>query len=723
MKLRRVIETTALAACAALALMTAGCGTQPAPGTSGPLRAVLTANLVGPGQFLHVAAGPDAAWATTGNALLRVDRRTDQIRTVLTDPSGQLTTISYGAGTVWVSDGDAGLLVISPTTGKVRARLQGLGFIRSFGYGALWSAGYRRAWPALWRTDPVTGKSTAMPLPCLKQFGLAAGAGGVWVSGVCAADAAVPRPPFSSLVRADAMTGRITVRFAVTPQPLNIAAGDGAVWAVGNGAAIRIDPRTGRATATISVPGLTGPLEVPGGGSGLLALSPGSLWVTAAARDSSSARPRYQVLRLSTRTDRLSGVGIALPGTPAEMSASGSTLWVVTTAGLTRIDLVHCAAGSCRPPAPPGPGSRQAGPVWLTSLRMTSASDGWALATTANPNTINPVPESLLRTGDGGRTWVPATPPAARRLLAGGGTPVLLAGSTRQAWLAVTVLAANGSYGTTPSRTVVFSTSDGGRTWTTSAPIRSPGEARWMSFPDPSHGWLMMDLGAAMGQNPVQIYRTDDGGVRWSLAATSPRISTSCDKTGIVFSGTRDGWLSGACNALSLALLVTHDGGTTWQPQPLPVPSGVCAVSGCLVYPPQFSGRSGLLAIAPGNRPPFLLRTDDRGLNWHVLTVPFAARWFGSADLIDARHAVLVPGTPPSAVRGAIRELWFTANGGRTWAAITQAPPLPADATLSFTSPATGFAWNPDAAGVPPLQATGSEGQAWAWFIPRLARG
>ena len=721
---RRLI--TAMTAAAALALA-AGCGTRPA-GDSGPLRAILTASVTSPGRFLRVAAGPDAAWVTTGNALLRVDRRTDRVRTVLTDPSAALTTVTYGGRSVWAGDGAAGLLKINPVTGRVEARLPGVGFLESFGYGALWTAGYSRTGPALWRTESATGTTRAYSLPCLKQFGLAAGTGGVWVSGVCSArGAALGRPPYFSLVRADPATGQVTARYPVTPTPLDIAAGDGAVWASGNGRVIRIDPRTGRTTASIAVPGQPG----PGGGAGLLAVTSGSLWLTAAGPAG------YRVLRISTRAARLAGHGIAVPGTPLDLAASGSTLWVVTTSGLTRIDLIHCPAGRCRPPAPPIPSGHRAPPVWLASLQMVSASQGWALGYTQSPNSPNPVSEVLLRTGDGGLTWSPATPPAARPT--GGGYPVLDARSAFQAWLAQTRLAPNGNYGTTPSRTVVFATGDGGRTWTASAPIRSPGQARWMSFADPRHGWLVMDLGAAMRQNPVRIYRTSDGGTRWTLSASSPPlpasqqapgppatgpsgISTGCDKTGIVFASPRDGWLSTDCNNLAGALLASHDGGVTWQPQALPIPPSACAPAGCAVSPPQFSGRAGLLVIAPGNQPPYLLATDDRGATWHPLALPPAARWFQAADLIDAVHAVLVPGGPPGQVGGPAGELWFTADGGQTWTAAHQGTTFPAGTIISFASPTTGFAWNPDVAGVPPLYTTTNSGRNWTLFVPRLAR-
>ncbi len=256
----------------------------------------------------------------------------------------------------------------------------------------------------------------------------------------------------------------------------------------------------------------------------------------------------------------------------------------------------------------------------------------------------------------------------------------------------------------------MFATADGGRTWTASAPIRSPGEARWMSFADPGHGWLEMDLGGAMGQDPVRIYRTTDGGARWTLAAASPPppatqqapgppasgpsgISTACDKTGIVFANPRDGWLTTDCNDLAGALLVSHDGGAMWQPQALPVPAGACRPAGCSAFPPQFSGRTGLLVIAPGNQPPYLLRSDDGGATWH-----------------------------PGQVRRPIGELWFTADRGQNWTAVRQGAAFSPDATITFAGPIAGFAWNPNVAGVPPFYATTDSGRSWTWSVPRLAR-
>ena len=99
---------------------------------------------------------------------------------------------------------------------------------------------------------------------------------------------------------------------------------------------------------------------------------------------------------------------------------------------------------------------------WLDSLQMVSATTGWALLSTSNPNDNSAL--QLGRTTDGGRTWTLVTPPAPKAAL-DGGIAVLKAVDARRAWL---VAASPQNAG---GRTVVFRTVDSGRTWQRSAPI------------------------------------------------------------------------------------------------------------------------------------------------------------------------------------------------------------------------------------------------------------
>ncbi len=654
-------------------------------------------------------------WATTGNAVLRIDVRTDQARQVLSDPGASLTRIAFGAGSLWVEDA-AGVLRVDPATGKVTARIGIRASVLSFGEGALWALRYIGGGPLI-RIDPATNAVRAFPLPPGKSWDLAAGEGAVWVSGTC--------PASACLLRVAPASGRVVARISGSHLFGQVAAGDGAVWASDGAAVARIDPRTGRVTATAS---LLSPAPAAGPspiltGSGLLAAAPGVVWVTAAA-DAHHAR----VLRIGPRTGRLVGTGVQIGRQPQAVAASGTTLWAVTAQGLARVDLVTCAHGRCARPAPRASLPAAPAPVWLDSLQMVSAQDGWALAWTRNP--AEPVPAALMpiRTVDGGHTWAPVTPALAKPIL----TPndsyeVLLAVSPSRAWLAVTFTRSEASYGTHSALTEVFGTSDGGRSWTRSAPLHGPGTARWLDFTDPAHGWLVQDLGAAMEKNPVRLYRTSDGGRRWSLIAASPRWNqagaspsgppVTCDKTGIGFATPTTGWLTGACFPLADAVLVSHDGGVNWAPQALPLPADACAPDICFVSPPQFFGNTGFLTIDHG-RAPYLLVSHDTGTTWHPVAVPQAAGPFGSARFFSPRVGLLIPAVSQD-TPGQV--FYLTSDGGQTWTPVRQGIHFQPGMTVDFAGPDAGFAWNPNTSGAPPIYATTNGGGTWTWYLPQLA--
>ena len=709
----------AVLAAAVLALAVTGCGARLAPGGGGarhgPTRAVLTTTFRLPGIF-GLATGGGVAWVTTGNAVLRIDPRTDRARQVLSAPGASLTGIAFGAGSLWVEDA-AGILRVDPVTGRIAARIGVRALLMSFGEGALWGLGYLGGGPLV-RIDPATNAVRAFALPAGKTWGLAAGEGGVWVS--------VAMPSSAGLLRVDPATGRVIARISGDHLFGQVAAGDGAVWASDGAVVSRVSPRTGRVTATAP---LLSPLPASGpspvlNGSGLLAVAPGVVWVTEAA-----SAPHASVLRIDPRAGRLTGPGLPIGREPQAVAASGTTLRVVTAVGLARIDLVTCTHGRCARPAPQASLPAAPAPVWPDSLQMVSAHDGWALAWTGNPASPAPAVLVPLHTADGGHTWSVVTPAQAKPLLIPfRSSQVLLAVSPSRAWFAVTLAPSQASSGSRrPALIEVSGTADAGRTWTRPASFHAPGGARWLGFTDPAHGWLLQDLGAAMGNNPVQLYRTGDGGRHWSLIAASPRLNqagtgrgtlpSACDKTGITFATPTDGWLTGACFSLADAVLASHDGGVHWAPQALPLPANTCMPDGCLISPPQFFGRTGFLMIARGEQAPYLLITQDTGTTWHVVPVPRAAGPFRSAQFFSARQGLLIPGlhTPG-------RVFYLTSDAGHTWTPVRQGIRFQADMTVNFVSPDTGFAWNPDTSGAPPIYATTNGGRTWTWYLPQLSQ-
>ena len=385
------------------------------------------------------------------------------------------------------------------------------------------------------------------------------------------------------------------------------------------------------------------------------------------------------------------------------------------------------SAASARPAAS-GSGSQAGAAIWLDSLQMTSASTGWALRWTQSPVVADDGYLAPARTTDGARTWASVTPPAARALLA---TPdaavVLQALDGQRAWLAVTAATTDSS---PVHLTEVFTTANGGRTWTEPAPLKVPGYASFLSVAGPERGWLLMAYGGSMGQEPVQLYRTSDAGLRWSLAAETPQTGTgsnglpvSCDKAGLVFATASAGWLSGACFSLSDALLVSRDGGVTWASQTLPAAASSCSTYGCQVFGPQFAGHAGFLVIDRATGAPYFLVSQDLGVTWRKQPLPSGAGQDPRIQFFSPLSGMLVSAGP----QGVIGHVFYTtANGGRTWTAVPQGRSFTRLGTsFGFVSPRTGFAWAPgaDAKGSSPpaMYLTTDSGRTWVAFTPRLA--
>jgi photosystem II stability/assembly factor-like uncharacterized protein len=393
---------------------------------------------------------------------------------------------------------------------------------------------------------------------------------------------------------------------------------------------------------------------------------------------------------------------------------------------------------AARPPAASGPsapsgrpaasGPQAAAAIWLDSLQMTSAGTGWALRWTQSPVVADDGYLAPARTTDGARAWTSVTPPAARPLLATPSAAVVLhALDGQRAWLAVTAAATDSP---PVHLTEVFTTVNGGRTWTESAPLKVPGYARFLSVAGPGHGWLLMASGGSMGQEPVQLYRTSDAGLRWSLVAGTPQAGTgsnglpvSCGKAGLVFATASAGWLSGACFSVSGALLVSRDGGVTWASQALPVAASSCSTNECEVSGPQFTGQTGFLVIDRAPGAPYFLVSQDLGVTWRRQPLPSGAGQDPRIQFFSPLSGMLVSAGP----NGVIGHVFYTtANGGRTWTAVPRGRSFTQLGTsFDFVSARTGFAWAPgaDAKGSSPpaMYLTTDSGRTWVAFTPRLA--
>jgi photosystem II stability/assembly factor-like uncharacterized protein len=383
------------------------------------------------------------------------------------------------------------------------------------------------------------------------------------------------------------------------------------------------------------------------------------------------------------------------------------------------------AAAADRPPAADQP-------IWFQSLRMTSATSGWALSYATNPARLTPVPYiSLTHTADGARTWTDVTPPGARPMLAGlYSYQALDAVDGEHAYLAVTVGSADGD-ATSVNPTGIFATDDGGRTWSETAMFKGAGDVSQLTFVNAQDGWLLMDEYFGETPQPVWLYRTVDGGRHWSPATTVPSSSTYwpngfCHGMDLTFRSANTGWLTVNCRAQT-SIMVSHDGGSTWVPQPLPLPSGDFHGNPATMTGPQFVGGTAFLTVAPAPAaPPALAPTvlvsQDLGQTWRSLTLPSGAEQYPQISFFTPTDGVLVAAGSQEAL-GTV--FYTTGDGGRTWTPVRQGTHFAQlGATIDFTSPQVGFEWTSgdDAQGSAPpsASATTDSGHTWRSFTPKL---
>jgi photosystem II stability/assembly factor-like uncharacterized protein len=281
----------------------------------------------------------------------------------------------------------------------------------------------------------------------------------------------------------------------------------------------------------------------------------------------------------------------------------------------------------------------------LARLDFQDASRGWGIAVNDRGY--------IVRTVDGGRTWLNATPPGLDSL---GLSARLFVLDSLRVWA---LLPGSDFYSAS-----LYHTTDGGLSWTSS---QVPFGSAELQFLDDSTGRALADRGAGAGSNAVGLYQTSDAGVTWTYLfhddPTEPGASNSLPlegiKNGMTFVTPGDGWVSGSLPVSgNIYLYATHDGGISWSHPDLSLPFGSEAAL-TMTHPPLFFGQEGLLPLTlnlPDSTGLLFYASHDGGLSWR--TEARTPVWPGRYSFADASHGWVWDGIDP---------IRMTVDGGVTW--------------------------------------------------------
>lgn len=326
----------------------------------------------------------------------------------------------------------------------------------------------------------------------------------------------------------------------------------------------------------------------------------------------------------------------------------------------------------------------------LLYFKMIDVQHGWGLTD-----------RYILRTTDGGLQWINASPPDG-----------LDAGSILQGFF----LNINEAWVAVPESDFItgtlYHTTDGGKNWESfSVPFGSV----HLFFLDSLHGWALVDRGASSGSQAIDIFATANGGETWtavylltadqSPTAVAGELPYAGTKNEIAFIDLEHGWITGKAPVSDQPwLFYTEDGGESWEQQDLPIPEGYQFNVLTVSAPIFFNDSQGVLPVrlSQVTETTIFYETSDAGLTWSD-TTPIAVS--GPLDCVSLDSWRIWNGTTLAA----------SDDGGANW----QSQPTNVNLRTSleqidFTSPQVGYALSVVSANTSVLYYTANGGRSWA---------
>jgi photosystem II stability/assembly factor-like uncharacterized protein len=248
-----------------------------------------------------------------------------------------------------------------------------------------------------------------------------------------------------------------------------------------------------------------------------------------------------------------------------------------------------------------------------------------------------------------------------------------------------------------------WATSDGGALWSRGGSfdvVQDPGLS-WqgaLDFVNLDDGWFSANQDDTDTSLGTTLFRTVDGGGHWGeifrLVQSSDSPSGPCfAQATATFISPTTGWLTGGGCAVA-EFEVTHNGGATWSPQPIPLLSTPYLG---LSNPTFINSVDGfMLGLDPTEQPGILVFvTFDGGRSWAAHGAPGIAT--NAAHFINGDDGWLLDSNTLNA--GFAAGLYVTHDGGQIWSTLQpldNGPPPPGGfdfngSILDFVSPALGW--------------------------------
>ncbi len=302
----------------------------------------------------------------------------------------------------------------------------------------------------------------------------------------------------------------------------------------------------------------------------------------------------------------------------------------------------------------------------LTHIEMLDPLNGWGQAEGV-----------ILRTEDGGETWLDVTPTDIQSNPAYAKSFFL---DEKTGWILLEDV-------DRPNAGLIFRTLDGGANWQwRSVPF---GRADF-GFTDLDNGYALFNMGAAAGSMGVSIWTTQNSGgdyarVFYHEPGFEYTLPFSGIKNGISFRDAQNGWIGGTVPMDGVIWLYRSvDGGFSWAEQKVDLPSGYENAQTSTAAPRFFDGGLATLPVQLFGEQfaTVFYQSQDGGETW-TATQPLG---------VDGLYSIASPNDIFVWDGGMVFN--FSSDGGKTWVYQSAENWLPDDTLreLDFVDADTGWA-------------------------------